>query len=50
MRKMFFLMVFAIATLSANAQESKIGFADVDCSWKWLELALLVAFKKGQIP
>lgn len=30
MRKMFFLVVFAIATLSATAQESKIGFADVD--------------------
>ena len=30
MRKMFFLMVFAVAALSASAQESKIGFADVD--------------------
>ncbi len=30
MRKMFFLMVFAAAALSAAAQESKIGFADVD--------------------
>jgi tRNA (cmo5U34)-methyltransferase len=23
----------------------EIGFVDVDCSWKWLEIALLVAFK-----
>lgn len=30
MRKMFFLVVFAVAALSASAQESKIGFADVD--------------------
>ncbi len=30
MRKMFFLMVFAVAAFSASAQESKIGFADVD--------------------
>jgi outer membrane protein len=30
MRKMFFLMVFAAAALSVSAQESKIGFADVD--------------------
>lgn len=30
MRKMFFLMVFVAAAVSANAQESKIGFADVD--------------------
>lgn len=30
MRKMFFLMVFAVAAISAQAQESKIGFADVD--------------------
>ena len=30
MRKMFFLAVFAVAALSASAQESKIGFADVD--------------------
>lgn len=30
MRKMFFLMVFAVAAFGATAQESKIGFADVD--------------------
>ncbi len=30
MKKMFFLVVFAVAALSASAQESKIGFADVD--------------------
>lgn len=30
MKKMFFLVVFAAAALSASAQESKIGFADVD--------------------
>ena len=23
----------------------EIGFVDVDCCWKWLEIALLVAFK-----
>ncbi len=23
----------------------KIGFVDVDCSWKWLELALIIGFK-----
>jgi hypothetical protein len=26
----------------------EIGFTDVDCYWKWLELALMIGVKEGK--
>jgi outer membrane protein len=42
MRKMFFLMVFAAVAWSASAQESKIGFADVDYIFSQMPDAKLI--------